>query len=321
MDFGGAEILHHSVDLKPGDASPGRLVRSLWRAVGEALARIGRAEDALSCLGVGLPGYVDADCGFVHWSPSFPDRNVALGALLAEAAPCPVVLDNDANLAALAERWFGYGRSERDFLVVTVEHGVGMGVVLDGRLFRGARGVGTEFGHTKVQLDGAPCRCGQRGCLEAYVADYALVREARTASGHAERPTGPAAELEALFEAAGAGEPRARAILDRAARMFSIGLANLVNIFDPGLIILSGERMRRDFLYRPEVLDMMRENALALDRPPPLVRSPQVGRPALGDGRRGAGDRGADRPRGRRRRRRGTRSGRTSRVTPRRARW
>ncbi len=272
MDFGGVEILHHAIDLEPDYATPGRLVATLWRAVGEALARTGRAHETLSCLGVGLPGYIEADSGLVHWSPSFRDRNVGLGALLSEAAPCPVVLENDANLAALAERWFGYGRNERDFLVVTVENGVGMGIVLDGRLFRGARGVGAEFGHTKVQLDGAPCRCGQRGCLEAYVADYALLRESRDVLGRSADPAGPGPELEALFEAAGAGEPQAQQILDRASRMFAIGLANLVNIFDPGLIILSGERMRRDFLCRPEVLALMRENALALDRPPPRVR-------------------------------------------------
>ena len=93
----------------------------------------------------------------------------------------PVAIDNDANLVAMAELWFGAGRDLSDFAVVTLEHGVGMGFVMNHRLYRGARNVGMEIGHTKVQLDGALCRCGQRGCLEAYLADYALAREATTA--------------------------------------------------------------------------------------------------------------------------------------------
>ncbi|MDZ7824614.1 MAG: ROK family protein [Ahrensia sp.] len=89
----------------------------------------------------------------------------------------PTYIDNDANLVTLAEQWFGKGRDVSDFAVVTIEGGIGMGVVLNHKIYRGAHGFGMEFGHTKMQLDGALCRCGQRGCLEAYVADYALVRE------------------------------------------------------------------------------------------------------------------------------------------------
>ena len=81
----------------------------------------------------------------------------------------------------LAELWFGAGRALSNFAVITIEHGVGMGFVSDNRLFRGAHSMGLELGHSKVQLDGALCRCGQRGCLEAYLADYALAREASTA--------------------------------------------------------------------------------------------------------------------------------------------
>ena len=115
----------------------------------------------------------------------------------------PLYLDNDANVLTLAELWFGAGRSMTDFAVVTIEHGVGMGLVLDNRLFRGSRGMGLELGHTKVQLDGALCRCGQRGCLEAYLADYALAREAATALHRNPRNLqSPNAMLDALFSQA-----------------------------------------------------------------------------------------------------------------------
>ncbi|MFO1107448.1 MAG: ROK family protein [Amaricoccus sp.] len=270
-DFEGGELLHHVRPIPRRGATADSVVAELRRAVTEAAAGLGRAETGLSCLGVGLPGFIDAAAGRVHWSPCFPARGVDFGALLGAAFACPVFLDNDANLATLAEQRFGFGRGRQDFLVVTIEHGVGMGMVLDHRLYRGGRGVGAEFGHTKVAIDGALCRCGQRGCLEAYIADYALLREVPLVLGLDQAAEGQQA-LDRLFAAAKAGDPAARSIFDRAGRMLGVALANLVNVFDPSLIIFSGEQMRYDFLYGAQVLEEMRTNALALDRPPPEVR-------------------------------------------------
>ncbi len=272
MDFEGTESQHHMLEFRLLEKSPAEVVAHLRRATEAALARAGRGIEELSCLGVGLPGFVEAARGHVHWSPCFRDRDIPFGALLDAAFPFPVFIDNDANLAALAEQWFGYGRGIADFLVVTIEQGVGMGIVLDHRLFRGTRGIGAEFGHVKVERDGALCRCGQRGCLEAYVADYALLREASMALDPGGPPREPRAALDALFLAARAGDPMALSIFHRAGRMFSLGLANLLNIFDPELIIFSGEQMRFDFLYGTQVLEKMRENALAIGRPGPRVR-------------------------------------------------
>jgi predicted NBD/HSP70 family sugar kinase len=174
-------------------------------------------------------------------------------------------------MVTLAELWFGAGRALADFAVVTIEHGVGMGLVLNHRLYRGAMGQGMEFGHTKVQLDGALCRCGQRGCLEAYVADYALGREASTALNWGNRAGSPHVLLESLYEQAKAGNAAARAIFDRAGRYLAVGLANIVNLFDPRLIVLSGERMRYDYLYAEEVLTEMVALTLNTGRKPPRV--------------------------------------------------
>lgn len=272
MDFEGSEQLHHVAPMPPGAESAAPVVGHLRAAVEEALRLSGRDIAALDCLGVGLPGFIEAGRRVVHWSPCFRARDVDFGALLDAAFPFPVFLDNDANLAALAEQWFGYGKGVPEFLVVTIEHGVGMGIVLDHRLYRGGRGIGGEFGHTKVELDGALCRCGQRGCLEAYVADYALLREAATALDFRGGPVDRQGQLDALFAAAKGGDAVALSIFSRAGRMFGLALANLVNIFDPALIIFSGEQMRYDFLYGARVLDQMRDNALRLDRPPPEVR-------------------------------------------------
>ena len=129
-----------------------------------------------------------------------------------------------------------------------------------------------ELGHTKVQLDGALCRCGQRGCLEAYVADYALAREATTALNLMHKPGQPMHVLiESLYDHAKAGNAAARSIFRRAGRYLAVGLANLVNTFDPAVIILSGERMRYDFLYAADTLAEMDKLVLNTGRPGPPI--------------------------------------------------
>jgi predicted NBD/HSP70 family sugar kinase len=132
--------------------------------------------------------------------------------------------------------------------------------------------MGMELGHLKVELDGALCRCGSRGCLEAYISDYALAREAATALGRDPRQSqSPRAMLETLFGEAKAGHEAAREIFARAGRHLALGLSNLVQLFDPGLVILSGERMRYDFLYADEVLSEMQRLILPGARPPVRV--------------------------------------------------
>jgi predicted NBD/HSP70 family sugar kinase len=271
LDFDGTTLSEHITPMPKAQLSPEVLVERIVEALGDATAETGRRIGDLSGLGVGLSGVVDVSEGLVHWSPSLSRRNVALREMFEAVLPFPVFLDNDANLVAKAEQLFGEARGARDFLVVTIEHGVGMGIVIDGQLYRGTRGCGAEFGHIKVHLDGALCRCGQRGCLEAYVADYALLREASVTHPGLTGDT-PEEKLDALFAAARGGEKTAKTILDRASRMFAMGLANLVNIFDPGLIILSGERMSHDFLYSDDVISMMQTQVLQVDAPPPEVR-------------------------------------------------
>ena len=144
-----------------------------------------------------------------------------------------------------------------------------MGIVIDRQIYRGTRGCGAEFGHTKVHLEGALCQCGQRGCLEAYVADYALIREAATALGQVtDLGQTPAEILKSLLKQAEDGHQTSRAIFQRAGSYLSLGLSNVVQLFDPELIILSGERMQYDYLYAQEVVEAMRSLTLNEGREP-----------------------------------------------------
>ncbi len=234
--------------------------RDLFRAV---IASAGIERASVLSVGIGIPGSVDHTTGWVFWSPILSDEDVEFQAQCEAALERSVTIDNDANLATLAELWFGAGRNMSNFAVVTIEHGVGMGMVIDHSIYRGAHCLGLELGHTKVQLDGALCRCGQRGCLEAYLADYALVREASTALNWepTSQRSGPLL-LESLFDEAKAGNEAARMIFRRAGRYLAVALANVSNLFDPSLIILSGERMRYDYLYSETVIAEMRELSL-----------------------------------------------------------
>ncbi len=270
LDFAGRQLAEATTPAGPIPCDAEAVIAAVETALDEGLAQAGLRRADLAFIGIGVPGFVATQTGIVHWSPALSVRDVPLARLLQQRLGRPVVIDNDANLLAMAELWFGVGRAMRDFIVVTIEQGVGMGIVLGNRLYRGTRGRGVEFGHMKVQPEGALCRCGQRGCLEAYVADYALLREAETALPHA--PPASQDRLEKLFAEAKAGNLAARSIFHRAGRLFAIGLANIVNIFDPELVILSGEQMRYDYLYSDAVREGMEANSLDLGHPPVELR-------------------------------------------------
>lgn len=270
-DFGGAPIVSVTAPAPTIARSLDQLLHEAGRLFQELLDKAGRRADEIHAIGLGIPGTVDFTSGSVLWSPILRESAVALKLEAERHFARPVVVDNDANLVTLAELWFGAGRTLSDFAVVTIEHGVGMGLVIDHQLFRGANRVGLELGHTTVQLDGALCRCGKRGCLEAYVSDYALAREAATIL---EEHSGDVAlhlsMLEALHDRAKGGDGAARAVFQRAGRYLALGIANVISLYDPSTIILSGARLQFDFLYADDVLKDIRQQKIHAGRLPTI---------------------------------------------------
>ena len=265
-DFEGQQIGEYDYPLPAIRASAEGLAEHILAAVRGACAHNARNFDEISGIGIGLAGQVDGKLGFVHWSSSLTERNVDLGAVLAARAPFPVFIENDANLVAKAEHLFGEGRNFENFVVVTIEHGIGMGIVIGGKLYRGSRGCGAEFGHIKVNAEGALCQCGQRGCLEAYAGEYALLRAANEAGG------GHYASIAALGEAEAAGDPVAGAVFDQARRVFAMGLANLVNIFDPERLIIASRNTSAHPLCAPSMLAEVAQLVMQVDAPMPEIR-------------------------------------------------
>lgn len=272
VDFAGTLVAETDIPCSAQKKSNAELLAEADTLLDAVLTKANLTRTDISGVGVGMAGMVDHKNGVVPWSPILHEKNVNLRDLLSKHLGLPVHIDNDANMVTLAELWFGAGRDRSSFAVVTIEYGVGMGLVIDNQLYRGSDGLGLELGHTKVQLDGALCRCGHRGCLEAYVADYALVREARIALDMNPEAAGKVETLlENLYHHAKAGNEHARMIFRRAGRYLSVGLSNVVHLFDPGLIILSGERMRYEYLYAEEVVAEMEALTLDKGRKPPKV--------------------------------------------------
>ena len=271
MDFEGNRISDYVATPPKPVLTPDQATEFLHETLVAALAGEGLSLTDLSAIGLGMPGLIDATDGIVHWSPGISERNVAFESQLFKRLGVPVFIDNDANMIAKAEQMYGEGRNVQNFIVVTVEQGVGMGIVVNGQLYRGTKGRAAELGHTKVHLDGALCRCGQRGCLEAYVGDYALLREAATARVAVEGED-PMTQMKSLFQAADTGNDMARSIILRSGRMFALGLGNIVNIFAPELIILSSERMEHNKVYTDAVINEMRQSIVQIGGPAPEVQ-------------------------------------------------
>lgn len=207
-----------------------RLTRC-WLAGDETASDVG--------LGVGLPGFEDPAGSGVVQAPVLGWRHLPLGEHLTRVLGLPVLIDNDVNTLAMAESLYGLGRNLDSYLTVTLGLGIGLGIVVDGELYRGARGAAGEFGHVTANAKGERCACGKRGCLETLVAEPALVREARGIGA-----LGPREGIAELLALAVAGDELALGIYRRAGRELGLAVANLAVVLNPGAILIGGEGRR-----------------------------------------------------------------------------
>ena len=213
----------------------GDAIERLLALVAEVAALPSMRGERIIGVGAGLPGIVDAATGIVgadaHHVPELAGAPVAR--LLAETVGAPAFVDNDVNALAVGEWLWGAGRGFRSFVLLAIGTGVGGGVILEGRLHRGAGGFGGELGHVPVALHGRPCICGAHGCLKAYVAGPDLAAEASRRLG---RPVDAAM----LFDLAARGDATAEAVLDEATEALAAGLAIVVNGLNPERLLLAG---------------------------------------------------------------------------------
>jgi len=240
VDFNGEIREKQTVGWMP---EPERFLELVY----EAIRAVARSRKRCRILGVGVsvPGTVDRAGGRVVAAEALGWFGVEVGRLLQQRLKWPVLLENAANLSALAEQWCALSATHalRNFVYIRLQGGVGSGVVVDGRILHGSSSTGTEFGHVMLYPDGRPCNCGNRGCWEQYASDAALVRNYREMGG--ETFPGDDNVLEDSFEIvrrARGGDPRALKALRTTALFLALGFINVIAALNPEAIIV-GEPM------------------------------------------------------------------------------
>ena len=255
IDVGGTKIEGLLVDVEEGGRilnrrlvdTPAQDAEGTVRATIEVARSLAEDGHAVRAVGAGAAGLVDLD-GVMRFAPNIAFREVPLRARLEEALGVHVLVDNDANVAAWGEFRFGAGKDVDDMLLVTVGTGIGGGIVAGGKLFRGAHGFAAEIGHIIVEPGGPLCGCGNLGCWEQVASGRAIGRKGREAardhprslmvelaSGDPEAVDGPI-----VTEAARQEDPVARTILAEVGWRLGEGIAGLVNVLDPELVVVGG---------------------------------------------------------------------------------
>lgn len=241
------KILHKVRQPTEAERGPRAVVASLVDMSREAMARAALSPTELAGVGVSCGGPLDTETGVVYAPPNLPGWNeVPLKAWLESALTLPVFVENDANASALAEWSFGAGRGYRHMVYMTMSTGIGGGIILDGRLYRGPNDTAGEVGHMTIVENGPACGCGKRGCLEALCSGPSIARRAREKARSAPGSLlvalaggDPACiTAETVMDAARQDDPAAWEIVDETARYMAVGLGNIVNILNPEVIVI-----------------------------------------------------------------------------------
>jgi glucokinase len=269
VDLGGTKIMAVVVDGEgtivgdqrlPTQASKGpeHVIEAMVLATTAAAGEAGIALKDLIAAGISAPGPIDTVEGIVTNPPNLPGwHDVPLARLFSKDAGVPAVLENDANCGAVGEHQFGAGRGFKHLIYVTISTGIGGGIIIDNELYAGASGAAGELGHIIVASEGPKCGAGHAGCLEAFASGTGIARQARELIDAGGLPRtariaehNPPLSAESVSLAAQAGEAEAAAIIASAGRYFGLGLATMINAFNPQAIVVGGglTHMADDYL-------------------------------------------------------------------------
>jgi len=286
IDLGGTKMLLGVVDAdsnvryesreRSTERDEAALVELMVREIEQARAQ----RPGIDAIGVGIPATIDHERGLAISAVNLPIESLPIRDVLAERTGLPVFVDNDANVAALAEHLRGAARGTRDVVMLTIGTGIGGGLILGGEIYRGAIGAGAELGHVVIDMDGPRCQgnCPNRGCVETLASGTALGREGREAAecepdsalGRM-RAEGREVDGLAVTEAAQAGDRTAIGVFDLVGRRLGVALASFANVFEPETIVIGGGVMAAgDLLLEPARAEL-RARAL-----PPMNRTPVV---------------------------------------------
>lgn len=230
----GKVIARTSFPTKSFTSSKTQLITVLAERINAILDEKGLAKKDVAGVGIGLPGLIDYEKGNVRFLPNIPGwRNVPLKSILQKKLGLPVFIDNDVKIITLAEWKFGAGRGAKDMICLTLGTGVGSGLILNGRLYRGPDNAAGELGHMPLNETGPACNCGGSGCLETYIGNQRLLARARVLMG---RPI----TLEEMSALARRADPKALAFWKEVASHLGNALVGVVNLLNPQLIVVGG---------------------------------------------------------------------------------
>lgn len=250
MDLKGNVLASH-MRQHDVESDPDGTIRKVVREIPFAVASLGLQIGCLGGIGVAVRCPLDPETPDQLSERILPAwKDVRLGGRLHEVFGVPVFVENDANLGALAEFWWGQGQGLGDFALIRLANGIGAGLVVGGAIYRGATGIAGEIGHTTIDPSGPLCRCGLRGCLEAMIGPHILAG------------VDQASAAEELVSSAHSGDKTAAETMDRTGAAIGIAVANLVNLMNPQAVVLSGELTRVGPLLVEPIERMLRSRAL-----------------------------------------------------------
>lgn len=235
---------------------------TLEELIGETLEESKARSLKVVGIGVSAPGPMFSHEGRIVLTSNYPEwTGFSVKEFLASRFDMPVYVEHDANVSVLAEKWFGKGVGSNNLVYVMVDRGVGAGIFYDGKLYRGNHGIAGEIGHTTICYDGPPCECGNRGCLEMYCSSFAVLTQAREVLAAETAPDGQLT-IDVIARMAREGDPRALQLVTEAGRFLGIGIANLINAYNPERIILGGEMSKAGEPWFRAVKESVRQRTL-----------------------------------------------------------
>ncbi len=259
LDIKGARMQDFSVPLDPG-APAEEIVECLYNATDGLLKRASSYLDLIAGIGIAVPGVYNPSTGVCLYAPNHPSWiNIPLKRRFEERYKIPVFIDHDLNCDVLGEHWFGAGKNFSSFLCVSIEGGIGAGIMIDGRIYRGVDNTAGELGHIQIDPHGPKCSCGRNGCLEVFASGRMLLSwihdnlpspESKS-SGNGAESDDLQIGLGELIEAAEKGNDEVIRLFDSMGRHLGMGIATLITLFNPETVILGGAVCRAKEYFLP----------------------------------------------------------------------
>jgi N-acetylglucosamine repressor len=274
LDIAGGVIGQYQVPADPS-ASRSRLLSDLFGLVELSMRETSTAAARIAGIGFTAPGVVDSDRGICRYAPHHPHwRDIPVRQIFQERYGIPCFVEHNSNCSALAEKWSGVGHPYRDFVCVSIGNGIGVGIIIDGKVYRGADFSAGEFGHTCLDPDGESCACGKRGCLELFASGLAVGRNGSLAARNGSSPLilelaggdPDRVTAEMVGRAARAGDPTAHEIFREMGRTLGVAVGNLITLLNPECIVLSGGVSGAYDIFGPALERAVAERAWTFSR-------------------------------------------------------